>query len=805
MPPVVAVGETARCRIIMRGIVQGVGFRPFVARLAADLDLRGYCGNDDAGVFIEAEGPAPLLAQFTERLRTQSPPMSVILDVTSELIAPQGDDSFRIVDSRHVDGARTLISPDVATCADCLAEFSDPNDRRYRHPFINCTNCGPRFSVIEELPYDRPSTTMAPFGMCPVCRGEYSNRSDRRYHAQPISCHDCGPRIALEVGGDRIDGDDRVLGQVQRALAAGRIVAVKGLGGFHLVCDATNPDAVHRLRERKRRPAKPFAVMAADLSTATKICAVSEAESALLQHPARPIVLLRKRAGSPVSGSPVSGSPVSDNAVADGVAPGIDELGVMLPYTPLHHLLFTPAPGVAGCPPQLLVMTSGNLGGEPLCYDNDDARLRLAGIADLFLTHDRDIAIPCEDSVLAVVDGAELPIRRSRGFAPLPVLLSAPVPVVLAVGAEVKNTFCLTRGDYAFCSAHLGDMGSLESQQAFEASVHQLMNLHRVTPELVIADDHPGYSTRQWAQRYSDTSGTPLRTVQHHHAHVAALMAEHGLLGTRLLGIAFDGTGYGCDQTIWGGELLLVGPDVLDAARHGHLQPFLLPGGDAAVRNPVRVALSLLHEAGIAEIDDLPCVRAIPVAERNLVASQLSSGVTCVATTSMGRLFDGVASLLGVRHRVSYEAQAAIELEALARTADRPALLTMDVEGGQLRLGTLLTGLTAGLRAGTAVAELALGFHAALATATAALAARIAADSDVRAIGLTGGVFQNRLLLRAVGADLRARGFAVFTHSRVPANDGGLSLGQAAIGTALAARLRRGRTSSDEQERGAMP
>lgn len=777
------LSQTVRRRITMRGIVQGVGFRPFVARLAADLELRGHCGNDDASLFIEAEGPAQSLDDFAQRLRSEAPPMSVIIDVTSEPISPRGDHDFRIVDSQHAEGARTLIPPDVATCVDCLRELTDPGDRRYRHPFINCTNCGPRFTVITDLPYDRPSTTMARFAMCPACLREYASRVDRRYHAQPISCHDCGPRICLEVGGDRIDGDDQVLSRVQHALADGAIVAVKGLGGFHLVCDATNPIAVRRLRERKRRPAKPFALMAADMATVTGICVVSDPESGLLRHPARPIVLLGKRATT---------------VLADDVAPDIDELGVMLPYTPLHHLLFTPAPGFDGQPPQLLVMTSGNLSGEPLCFDNDDARQRLAGIADQFLMHDRDIAVPCEDSVLAVdadTDAdAELPIRRSRGFAPLPVLLPAPGPVVLAVGAEVKNTFCLTRQDYAFCSAHLGDMGSLDAQQAFETSVRQLMTLHRVIPDMVVADDHPGYSTRQWAQRYSDATGVALRTVQHHHAHVASLMAEHGLLGTSVLGIAFDGTGYGCDEAVWGGELLLVGPDVLDAVRVGHLQSFLLPGGDAAVRNPARVALALLHEAGSTEIDDLPCTQAMPAAERRLIASQLASGVSCVRTTSMGRLFDGVASLLGVRHRVSYEAQAAIELEALARTAARAAPLTMDVEDGQLRLGALLSGLTAGLRAGVAVPELALGFHHALAAATADLAAGVAgacdpdsgANAGTRAVGLTGGVFQNRILLHTLRTDLRSRGFAVFTHHRVPSNDGGLSLGQAVLGTAMA-------------------
>lgn len=769
-----------RQRITVRGVVQGVGFRPFVARLADELNLRGHCGNDDVSVFVEAEGTSGALAEFTRRLREDAPPMSVILDLAVEPTPPRGDRSFRIVDSRQTNGARTLIPPDVATCPDCLRELADPADRRYRHPFINCTNCGPRFTVITDLPYDRPATTMAAFPMCPRCRSEYRDPMDRRYHAQPISCRGCGPRIFAEAGGDRVDGDDEVLYRVQRALADGAIVAVKGLGGFHLVCDATDAAAVRRLRERKRRPSKPFAVMAADPDLVALECALSAAEATALRQPARPIVLLRKRPG---------GVTVAE------VAPELDELGVMLPYTPLHHLLFAPVPGRDRRPPRLLVMTSGNLSGEPLCFDNDDARRRLGGIADVFLLHDRDIAVPCEDSVVAVVDGDELPIRRSRGFAPMPVLLPESGPVVLAVGAEVKNTFCLTRQDYAFCSAHLGDMGSLESQRAFEASVRQLTTLHRVVPDLVVADDHPGYATRHWAERHSAALGVELRTVQHHHAHVASLLAEHARLGSRILGIAFDGTGYGCDRTVWGGELLLTGPDVRTAERAGHLQPFLLPGGDAAVRTPARVALSLLRTAGETDIDDLPCAAALPAAERTLVESQLASGVGCVRTTSVGRLFDGIASLLGVRHRVSYEAQAAIELETLARTATHPAPLRMRVRGDELEWTGLLDDLVVAWRAGVPTAELALGFHRALARAAAELAARIADGAGVRTIGLTGGVFQNRLLLGILRTMLQNRDFEVITHRRVPPNDGGLSLGQAAIGAAM---MRAGRVRDDD-------
>ncbi|WP_307829474.1 carbamoyltransferase HypF [Antrihabitans stalagmiti] len=764
------VGNTIeRRRTIVRGIVQGVGFRPFVARLAGELHLSGYCGNDDSSVFIEVEGPTWALDEFDRRLHAESPPLAVVVDVVREARPPEGDRVFEISASRRTAAARTLVSPDVAMCTDCSREFGDPDDRRYRHPFINCTNCGPRLTVITDLPYDRPATTMAAFEMCERCAREYSDPADRRFHAQPISCHDCGPHVVALSAGRRITGDDNVLAEVHGALGAGLVVAVKGIGGFHLVCDATNTGAVARLRERKNRPHKPFAVMAADVAGVEQICHLDAAETAALNSSAGPIVLLRKRSG---------------RTIAASAAPGLDELGIMLAYSGVHKLLLSP---VAGRPAaRYLVMTSGNLSGEPLCFDNDDAVARLSGVADLFLLHDREIAVPCEDSVLAVADGSVLPIRRSRGFAPVPIVLPDTGPVVLAVGAEVKNTFCLTRQNYAFCSSHLGDMGTLESQRAFELSVDQLMTLHSVTPKLLVADDHPGYATRQWAERHSDTTGIPLTTVQHHHAHVASLLAEHGRIGTAVLGIAFDGTGFGCDRTVWGGELLLVGPNVEDAIRVGHLQSFLLPGGDAAVRNPVRTALALLHEVGI----DAPGATAtLDPAERKLVASQLASGTGCIRTTSIGRLFDGVSSLLGVCHRVSYEAQAAIELETLARSAHNAIPLHMAIEGDELRLGGLLRELLDGLRSGLAPADLALGFHLALASAAAELAADLARRSQVSTIGLTGGVFGNRILLRVMRTTLQDRGFEVLCHEKVPCNDGGLSIGQAVVGRARYARI----------------
>ncbi len=772
-----------RRRIVVRGVVQGVGFRPFVAKVAAELQLTGHCGNDVSSVFIEAEGQPEALDELVRRIHTEPPAMAVVEDVSDERLAPGGDATFTIVPSRTHIGVRTLVSPDVGTCDDCLAELLDPTDRRFRHPFITCTNCGPRFTIIRDLPYDRPATTMAGFEMCARCLQEYADPGDRRYHAQPIACHDCGPRLWFEGPSEQPTSNDAVVERAQRLLRDGAILAIKGVGGFHLACDATNARAVATLRERKHRPGKPLAVMARDLATVRSFASVSEDEAAALSQPARPIVLLRGLPGSPL---------------AVGVAPGLDEIGVMLPYTPLHHLLLQPT-GLTD-PPVVLVMTSGNLSDEPLCYRNDDARKRLADIADGFVMHDRDIAVPCDDSVVSIADDGELPVRRSRGYAPLPVRLGTGGPVTLAVGGELKNTFCLCRDEMAFCSGHLGDMGSLETLQAFEVAVGQMTALHAVEPELLVADDHPGYATHAWAERYRTEHGVPLVTVQHHHAHVASLLAEHGLLGTPAIGVAFDGTGYGCDRSVWGGELLLMGPTVRTATRVGHLEPFTLAGGDRAVRNPFRVAAALLEASGVADIDDLDLTTACPAEELSVVRAQLASGVGCVQTTSMGRLFDGIASLLGVCHQVSYEAQAAIELEALARTSRDPVSLTMDVGEGELRFGELVRGVVDGVRAGRPPADLALGFHRALASATTRLVVHAAADHGVDTVGLTGGVFQNRLLLDELAAELRAAGLRVLTHRTVPPNDGGLSLGQAVVGRAMVAE---GRVTSTRSTGGA--
>ena len=775
-----------RRRFTVTGVVQGVGFRPFVHRLATELGLRGFVGNDALAVFAEVQGGAHAVDEFARRLSGEAPPLAVLTRVEAQPIplSTGTEPAFVIVASRGGTGARTLISPDVATCAACLDELFDGGDRRYRHPFITCTDCGPRFTIIRDLPYDRPATTMAGFPMCPACSREYHDPTDRRFHAQPVACPDCGPVLWFECGTERVEGADAAVVAAQRALQAGQVVAVKGMGGYHLACRADDPHAIARLRHRKAREEKPFAVMARDLSVVRTLVRSTDDEQVVLNSAARPIVLMARRGEAPI---------------ADSVAPGNPLLGVMLPYTPVHHLLLNPVPGADLDPPAVLVMTSANISDEPLCFDDADAATRLPRLADALLNHDRPIHVPCDDSVVRVVDGRELPIRRSRGYAPLPVPLIAGLPPTLAVGGELKNTCCLIDGANAFCSAHIGDMGSLDTTRAFERAVEQLSTLHQVVPQVIAADKHPAYLTRAWAERHAGGPGEPeLQLVQHHHAHVVSLLAEHGRIGRPIIGVAFDGTGYGDDATIWGGELLLLGEQSERFVRAGHLRPVALPGGDAAVRNPCRMALAYLDAAGVDWDADLPPVQAATSAERAAVRGQLDSGTATVGCTSVGRLFDAVASLLGVRHRVGFEAQGAVELELLAEqgrldpAADLPAVRFDVGADGVLDYRPVVRALAEGLRCGVPVASLAYAFHLAVAEAVLAGVGRIVADTGVRTVGLTGGVFQNVLLLRACSQRLAAGGLEVLVHRLVPPNDGGLALGQAVV---AALRVRRRETS----------
>lgn len=766
---------SVRREFVVTGVVQGVGFRPFLARLADELDLSGSCANDEVSVQVAVEGSPHAVAAFGERLTSDAPPLAQVMSVAHRDLPATGESCFQIVASGAATGSRGLVPPDVAVCTDCLTEMADPSDRRHRHPFVTCTNCGPRLTIIRDLPYDRPRTTMADFPMCTDCAREYADPQDRRFHAQPISCHECGPALSVvDQGGQTlVSGSEASLSATTRALAAGSIVALKGIGGFHLTCDASNATAVAELRRRKGRPDQPFAVMVRDLETAERLIVAEGPARTLLTSAARPIVIDRRR------------DPRPPDLIADDVAPGLAHLGVLLPYAPVHHLLMDEFPA--------LVMTSGNLSGEPLCVDNDEAVSRLGQIADLFLMHDREIHVPSEDSVIALDDdGSPLPVRRSRGYAPLPLTVPHTDEVVLAAGAEIKNAPALARHGLAFVAAHVGDLGTLESRDAHARTISQLVRFHDQTPTLVVADQHPGYSSTAWARDHAAELGVPLLQVQHHHAHLAALAAEHGRLEDAILGAVFDGTGFGCDGTIWGGEFLVLGDGGATAERVGHLATFPLPGGDGAVRNPIRTAAAALLAHGI-DLQSAPHVDAeLEDVERAMVPGMVT---TSVGTSSIGRLFDVVASLLGVRHRVTYEGQAAIALEARAtawaRTAGNasPPPLPMPVVTGddglhEIAMGPLLQALTDPLHHDTDVGSLAWAFHDSLARATATILATTSAALDVHTVGLTGGVFQNRLLLRRTRAELVDAGLDVLTHRLVPPNDGGIALGQLAVGVA---------------------
>jgi hydrogenase maturation protein HypF len=754
-----------RLRVCVHGVVQGVGFRPFVYTTAAALGLSGSVRNDTSGAIVEVEGDPGEIEHFLARLHENPPPLAVIESIETQDIPPVGGTGFTIADTSRSDGGRTLASPDVAMCADCAAEQRDPSNRRYRHAFVNCTNCGPRFTIIASLPYDRASTTMASFAMCAECAREYTDPTDRRFHAQPVCCPSCGPALRYRDGdGDMTDGDGALV-RARRLLRGGGILAIKGIGGYHLACDANDEHAVAELRGRKRRGDKPFAVMVPDLPTARAIADVDEPSARLLSGPQRPIVLVPRRRDAPI---------------ADAVAPRNPDFGVMLAYAPLHALLFG-LPGDDAGPP-VLVMTSGNLGGEPICFTDDDALERLCHLADGWLMHDRAILVPCDDSVVRVVDGLELPIRRSRGYAPLPIALPVSVPPTMAVGADLKNTMAVADGRYAWLSQHIGDMDDLATLSAFDAAQRHLRELTAVEPELLVADVHPLYRSTAWAHR--NAAGRPVRTVQHHHAHIAAVMAEHGLDGSQpVLGFAFDGTGYGSDAAVWGGEVLLA--NYKGYQRLAQLKYVPLAGGDISVLRPYRMALAHLRAAGIPWEPALLPVAACPADEQRVLRHQLETGLGCVPTSSMGRLFDAVSSLAGVRHIADYEAQAAIELEGLSRGVDCGAsVYVFDVDrSGQTALidpTPMVRAVVHDQREGVPAAMIGARFHCAVADLIVDLA-REERDAS-QTIALSGGVFQNALLLQLASKRLQANGFDVITHRFVPPNDGGIALGQLLVG-----------------------
>ena len=774
-------------KIHITGIVQGVGFRPFVYGLAKRHGLNGWVRNTSAGVDIEVDGKQDALNAFVKSLRDEAPPLSRIDDLTASFQAPNGFRSFEIVHSEAVEGAFQPITPDVSICPDCLRELFDPSDRRYRYPFINCTNCGPRFTIIKDIPYDRPKTTMAPFPMCPDCEKEYTDPLNRRFHAQPVACPVCGPQVWLEPSPNyelqitKLIREDAIYA-TRQLLAEGKIVAIKGLGGFHLACDATSAAVVSELRRRKLRVDKPFALMMPDLETVEQHCYVNDAERELLQSGARPIVLLQRK---------------PESSVARECAPGQDTLGVMLPYTPLHYLLFaddfqSPFPDSLFPP---LVMTSGNLSEEPIATDNEEARTRLSSLADAFLMHNRDIHIRCDDSVVRVVENKKLntdywslttyPLRRSRGYSPFPVKLPWEVPPLLAVGPELKNTFCITNKNYAFLSHHIGDMENYETLQSFEKGVEHFERLFRVEPEAIAYDLHPNYLSTRYALQRAEQENLPTIGVQHHHAHIAACMAEHGLDGSRpVIGLAFDGTGYGEDGAIWGGEVLVA--DCKSYERAFHLEYFPLPGGDAAIKKPARTALALLWSLGMDWDDRLAPVAEFCAEDRTTLRTQLERKINTPQTSSIGRLFDAAAALAGVRQSVNYEAQAAIEFEALV-DPDEEGMYLFEWRQDVIKVRSAMEALIADVLSGIPVPVISARFHSGLAQLALEICRSLRVTTNINEVALSGGVWQNITLLRRTLSLLQKDGFVVYIHHQVPTNDGGLSLGQAAI---AASRLR---------------
>ena len=736
-----------------------MGFRPHVYTRATRLGLTGFVGNDSAGVFIELQGEIDRIVAFESELQSQPPPLAQIETYSSiEVDFVQGDSGFLILESETVAAGHTSISPDIATCDACLTEMLDPADRRYRYPFVNCTNCGPRFTIIRGTPYDRPQTTMATFTMCAACQSEYDSPSNRRFHAQPNACPVCGPRLTYLEEGTEVCSDGTALQAACDALAQGKIIAIKGIGGFHLAVRANDEVAVTRLRERKHRWAKPLAIMVRDIASACMFASISVDEARVLEGHARPIVLLRRSR--------------DETTLAAQIAPGTNEVGVMLPYSGLHALLMQ-----ASGP---LVMTSGNLSNEPILWRNEDALDKLKGIADAFLLHDRDIHVPCDDSVVRICGADELPIRRSRGYAPLPVRLWHPGPSVLAVGAELKSTFCLTQQNHAFLSQHIGDMESYETLTAFERALAHFQGIFRATPDVVACDLHPGYLSSRWAREYAATHSLPLVEVQHHHAHLCSAMAEHGLdPDTPILGIIFDGTGYGTDGAIWGGEILLGNYDGFERVMHLRYTP--MPGGDASIRHPYRMALAHLWAAGVPWDHQLPCVANVPDSELTILARQLQTNFGCSPTSSIGRLFDAAAALIGVRQTAQYEAQAAIELEAISATVSTAMPYPVEISDGKINARPIIRALAEELLSGVPRGILASRFHRTIVEMIVVAAAQAREATGIGTVALSGGVMQNATVGTLACIQLRTRGFRVLQQQSVPANDGGIALGQAAI------------------------
>jgi hydrogenase maturation protein HypF len=772
-PPIASV---VRKHIQIKGIVQGVGFRPFVYKLAKSLGLTGYIFNSSSGVTIEVEGTESELNQFLKTLKADPPQLATMTDISVTKRKAQGSTSFSILQSQQELGAFALVSPDAGTCDACWRDFGDPLNRRFGYPFTNCTHCGPRYTIIQDIPYDRANTTMSAFTMCGACEAEYKDPDDRRFHAQPNACNQCGPSLALVPRGSALvdcsfaDKDSLpIIRKARTLLHEGKILAVKGLGGFLLACDASNELAVAELRRRKRRPAKPFALMARDVAAAKTLCEVSADDEAALLHVRRPIVILPRLAAT---------------QLAPGIAPGNDTVGVMLPYTPLHYLLFSDS-AATDSEFSALVMTSGNLSEEPIVVSNIEALSQLDGVADWFLLHNRDIATRVDDSVVRTFEGSERVLRRSRGFVPQTIDLGVEMQEVLAFGGELKNALCLTKGRYAILSQHIGDLENYETMRFFEETLAKMKHLFKVTPQVAAYDLHPGYMSSRMAL----ASGIERKVgVQHHHAHIASCMAENHLQGN-VIGVAFDGTGFGTDGKIWGGEFLVA--DLAGFVRRAHLRYVLLPGGDAAVRQPWRMALSYLRDAfGTRIPDSLECFQRLPEKQLELVDTMISRSIQTVETSSCGRLFDAVAALIGVAPEVTFEGQAAIALEALvAPNIDaRYEFEIADLEPMVLDLRPMIAAIVRDISSGRPAGEISARFHNTLSAAIVETCCRIRQTGALNRVCLSGGTFQNWSLLHRTVVELRRRDFGVFLHATVPANDGGISLGQAVIANELTHR-----------------
>ena len=752
-------------RLNVNGIVQGVGFRPFVFQLAETFNLKGEVANTSSGVSIHIEGASENVASFEKDLPEKSPPLAYIVEISSQVETVKNFTEFAIVKSKSQAKMSTLISPDVAVCDDCLGEMLSADDRRYHYPFINCTNCGPRYTIIDDIPYDRPKTSMRHFKMCSRCQAEYDAPTDRRFHAQPNACADCGPHV------DLFDNQRQLIcshGQAVKAAAdllkQGQILAIKGLGGYHLAADATNPEAVQRLRRRKLREEKPLAVMSYDLEAVRRYADLDIEEETLLSSIQRPIVLLKKK---------------TPNAIAGEVAPRNKYFGVMLPYAPLHYLLLQHGF-------EALVMTSGNLSEEPIAIDNDDAFSRLCGIADYFLIHNRDIYLRSDDSIVQHVNSARRFLRRSRGYVPIPVFLKNKVPPILACGAGLKNTICVTREDKAFLSQHIGDLENLQTYEFFKLTVAHLKRILDIEPEIITCDMHPDYLSTRYAEEQQADHRV---RVQHHHAHIVSCMAEHKLEG-EVIGLSFDGTGYGTDGAIWGGEVLISREH--DFERSAHLAYVPMPGGAAAIKEPWRMAVSHLQNAygnGFRELD-LPVVREIDNGKLTVIGEMIAKGINSPLTSSLGRLFDAVAAICGIRNQVNFEGQAAMELEMAAlEDSDGVYDYGWDTDGAyRILTAPIIRGVVNDVANTRPIGEISSRFHRTLISLFTDLSVRIGKERNLKQVVLSGGVFQNAIMLTGLTRALEEKGFQVFSHQQVPTNDGGIALGQAVVAAAIAQR-----------------